>query len=688
MKMEAVQIRALIGRGGETVQDDRRSTKPNAQGSRPWACWERGSSRTREEVEMVVLNDVWGDRQQPPSAPTQEIRRNSGSEVKIDHQPSEPLGTVTIIGDLAKTEQMIHDALVAKGCPIGAPPKGGGGGGGGGGSNATGGTPGTPREIPIPHDLVGGLIGPDAPLSSGRTGISSRPPDHLTATAVMKGLIAAAVPFLASAYHCPGSASTIHASCKVTVTANAPCEQVKTEMMARVDGQYTDQMLFDFVDSGNSCEISGCSESQVFSIADFSTNYCNLRMLYCGSADGCKPVKFDFTSQETQVDPSPGAGHDQSACLKTSEAQGFLATTSSCPPKDFETVKDFDLDSFISKRWYIQQQMPVKYLPASQNRCVYAEYQLQKKSFWGYDAWRDDVHVSQDVSVHNHAEEVAAPHTAHDSGKTLCAKVVDKSRGKLEVAPCFLPTALAGPYWVLDYNEAEGYALISGGAPKEAAEGGCRTGTGLLLGYAPPWRWSVSQGTNGSGLWIFTRQQKRDEALVQKVRSIAQQKGFDLSVLNDAGGQVNISVLQANSPGGPQICRITGPEDPALTTDDVGGNGESAAEAAEPHEKGHRPSAMALSQVKYLDAVPITTERVYEGLSLVTVELAAWEGDRIPVKIDPVYGPQPYKVGGAEPGPHDSVRLPMMAGENAPSGTHKKWSECTSTEQQLAAPHR
>ena len=38
-----------------------------------------------------------------------------------------------------------------------------------------------------------------------------------------------------------------------------------------------------------------------------------------------------------------------------------------------------------------------------------------------------------------------------------------------------------------------------------------------------------------------------------------------------------------------QICRITGPKDPALTTDDVGGNGESAAEAAEPHgsQLGH-----------------------------------------------------------------------------------------------------
>ena len=44
---------------------------------------------------------------------------------------------------------------------------------------------------------------------------------------------------------------------------------------------------------------------------------------------------------------------------------------------------------------------------------VYAEYQLREKSFWGYD-----------VSVHNHAEEVAAPHKAHDSGKTLCAKAL------------------------------------------------------------------------------------------------------------------------------------------------------------------------------------------------------------------------------------------------------------------------
>ena len=54
---------------------------------------------------------------------------------------------------------------------------------------------------------------------------------------------------------------------------------------------------------------------------------------------------------------------------------------------------------------------------------VYAEYQLREKSFWGYD-----------VSVHNHAEEVAAPHKVHDSGKTLCAKVGFVSA---KSGPCF-----------------------------------------------------------------------------------------------------------------------------------------------------------------------------------------------------------------------------------------------------------
>jgi len=186
-----------------------------------------------------------------------------------------------------------------------------------------------------------------------------------------------------------------------------------------------------------------------------------------------------------------------------------------CPPEQFTTAKDFDLKSYAAARWYVQQQMPVQYLPETQNYCVQARYTLREsRTLLGYD-----------VDVHNYAEEKDG--TVHSA--TLCAKIVDADSGKLEVAPCFLPSIFAGPYWVLDYSEQEGYALISGGAPTEATEAACKTGDGV----------------NGAGLWIFTRKQQRDQDLLEKVRNIAVAKGFDVSVLKD--------VDQTNCKGDPVV---------------------------------------------------------------------------------------------------------------------------------------
>ncbi|CAE8592855.1 unnamed protein product [Polarella glacialis] len=352
---------------------------------------------------------------------------------------------------------------------------------------------------------------------------------------------------------CPGSSAFVHASCQVTVTAQASCSDVMAEMEARVagiagatwhdphnrgtysllskgDGElnfqrvtgnklFTDKQTFTFVDSAQGiCEVSGCSESQGTSFADFSTNYCDLRMLYCGSSEGCKPVLKDFAIKEHAVSPSLGASDDPKACLVSQAVSSEFLMVSrrlqeeasslpTCPPAGFSTVTGFDLDSFIQSRWYIQQQMPLPYLPATQNRCVYADYRKAPKGHtWGYE-----------LDVHNHAEENAAPHVVHDSGSLICAKIVDAATGKLKVAPCFLPGFLAGPYWVIAWSEEQGYALISGGAPTHSAPGGCRTGT----------------GTNNAGLWIFTRKMARDEALVKKVSAIAVSKGFDVSVLLD-----------------------------------------------------------------------------------------------------------------------------------------------------------
>lgn len=171
--------------------------------------------------------------------------------------------------------------------------------------------------------------------------------------------------------------------------------------------------------------------------------------------------------------------------------------------KEVETVENFNLTQYASAPWYIHEQAVTQYSPLEQNFCTSAEYTIRdSKSFWGYT-----------VDVQN---------TAQDSmggifGGPLCAFQQDESPSKLAVAPCWLPKVAAGPYWVVAYDESEGYALISGGQPEIKGEnGGCRTGT----------------GTNNAGLWIFSRSQERDEELVEKVRGIAETAGFDLSVLN------------------------------------------------------------------------------------------------------------------------------------------------------------
>merc|ERR1711907_574752 len=66
--------------------------------------------------------------------------------------------------------------------------------------------------------------------------------------------------------------------------------------------------------------IEACSESQVFSIGDGGTNYCDLKMLYCGSKDGCHPVVNDFTVSAETTQKEAQSTVDLGACLKVSAA--------------------------------------------------------------------------------------------------------------------------------------------------------------------------------------------------------------------------------------------------------------------------------------------------------------------------------------------------------------------------------
>jgi len=187
-------------------------------------------------------------------------------------------------------------------------------------------------------------------------------------------------------------------------------------------------------------------------------------------------------------------------------APSFAAAQDEC--KNVTTVEDFDIVQYASAPWYSHQQAVNSYSPLEQNYCTTAEYTVKDDAtFWGYT-----------IGVSNTAQYA----NGIPVGGNLCAYQTEpeESASKLAVAPCFLPKVFAGPYWVVAYNETEGYALISGGQPTIPSgndDGLCKTGTGI----------------NDSGLWIFSRNQTRDDALIEKVRGIAVDAGFDVSVLND-----------------------------------------------------------------------------------------------------------------------------------------------------------
>ena len=179
-----------------------------------------------------------------------------------------------------------------------------------------------------------------------------------------------------------------------------------------------------------------------------------------------------------------------------------------CPPARFKTKEDISLQEYASKKWYVHEQAETTYLPLSRNYCVTAEYKLLDKPtpFFGYS-----------IEVTNQAQD---SEEKTYGGVIYAAETNESDPSKLEVAPGFLPRFLAGPYWIVAYDETDGYALVIGGPPqvKNKDTGKCRTNN----------RWITSSG----GLWIFTRDSERDDALIDKVKGIASDLGLDTSVLN------------------------------------------------------------------------------------------------------------------------------------------------------------
>merc|ERR1719469_678320 len=85
-------------------------------------------------------------------------------------------------------------------------------------------------------------------------------------------------------------------------------------------GKYTDKMIFDLKADGNNCIIEACSESQVTSVGDGGGNYCELKLLFCSGAEGCKVAGTDFSTSGETTEKRAQASIGLSQCLVSEEA--------------------------------------------------------------------------------------------------------------------------------------------------------------------------------------------------------------------------------------------------------------------------------------------------------------------------------------------------------------------------------
>ena len=53
------------------------------------------------------------------------------------------------------------------------------------------------------------------------------------------------------------------------------------------------------------------------------------------------------------------------------------APTVQCPPPGLQPLSNLNITEYISKRWFVQQQMPIRYLEEDTAFCVTAKYEVR-----------------------------------------------------------------------------------------------------------------------------------------------------------------------------------------------------------------------------------------------------------------------------------------------------------------------
>lgn len=208
---------------------------------------------------------------------------------------------------------------------------------------------------------------------------------------------------------------------------------------------------------------------------------------------------------------------------------------------------EFDFDSYTNGIWYCHQQRPSPFAPLDQFNCVTAQYTLLNAQNGAIQAAGlangyaiKVLNTSEDDSgnVFN-SDDFSFEQNGVVYAGTLCGGRNDLD-SQVTVGACVVPAfTFGGPnYWIIAYDEEEGYALIGAQTNVPTQDGLCTFASPTL------------------GLWIFSRSPMRNEAMIEKYRGIAEANGIDPSIMSDVSHQgCAHTPVEPKSPKGPKATK-------------------------------------------------------------------------------------------------------------------------------------
>jgi len=259
-------------------------------------------------------------------------------------------------------------------------------------------------------------------------------------------------------------------------------------------------------------------------------------------ADSVSKIKSSVLLQEGSMDHSLAKkGGTSTGAVDATMSRKNCGDKCTCVNPQGEAMEGpgavpFNITEYIKQSWYIQRQQVNGFQKAEDLFCVTATY---NETFRGellniggggkqpeayYTAFNNCNKGSKNSGTNcaRHSDPDFTP----SFGTPLCARSYDLTTpSQLKVAPCPLPKAFTGDYWVVAAGPSQDnyeWAVVTAGQPSVVESDGCTT----------PDSCSGPAQAN-CGLWLFSREPVPSQAVTDAMNAAATDAGISLNRVID-----------------------------------------------------------------------------------------------------------------------------------------------------------